>query len=145
MMKTTYNDGGREDAGYKGKTGDCGTRAIAIATGLDYQDVYDMIIEYAKKERTGKRKKKISHPRTGVYVNTMKKIMEALGWKWKATMGIGTGCTVHLNPDELPKGRIICRVSRHYVAVVDGEICDTHDCSRNGGRCVYGYWYEENA
>ena len=38
MMKTTYNDGGREDAGYKGKTGDCGTRAIAIATGLDYQE-----------------------------------------------------------------------------------------------------------
>ena len=56
-------------------------------------------------------------------------------------MGIGTGCTVHLNPNELPKGRIICRVTRHYVAVINGVINDTYDCSRDGTRCVYGYWY----
>jgi|TARA_Y100000310_G_scaffold68013_1_gene63357 hypothetical protein len=142
-IKTTFNDGGRKDAGYNGKTGDCGTRAIAIACGIPYQKVYDMVIEYAKKERTGKRKKGISHPRTGIYVNTMKKILADLGWKWKATMGIGTGCTVHLNPDELPSGNIICRVSKHYVAVIDGMINDTHDCSRNANRCVYGYWYKD--
>jgi|TARA_Y100000034_G_scaffold124852_1_gene173563 hypothetical protein len=141
----TFNDGGRKEAGYKGTTGDCGTRAIAIACQLPYQEVYDMVIEHASRERISKHKKSRSHPRTGIYMPTMKRIMEALGWKWKATMGIGTGCKVHLDPNELPKGRIICRVSRHYVAVVDGEICDTHDCSRNGGRCVYGYWYEENA
>ena len=29
-----YNDGGRTAAGFKGETGDCVTRAIAIATGL---------------------------------------------------------------------------------------------------------------
>lgn len=142
-MKHNYNDGGREGAGYKGKTGDCGTRAIAIACGLPYQDVYDLVNEYSKRELTGKRKKKISHPRTGIYVNTMKRIMESLGWKWKATMGIGTGCTVHLNPEELPGGKIICRVSKHYVAVIDGVINDTHDCSRDAGRCVYGYWYKD--
>ena len=141
-MKYNYNDGGRADAGYKGRTGDCGTRAIAIATGLAYQDVYDMVIECAKKERTGKRKKKISHPRTGIYVNTMKKILADLGWKWKATMGIGTGCTVHLDPSELPSGNIICRCSRHYVAMIDSVVNDTYDCTRNKSRCVYGYWYK---
>jgi hypothetical protein len=55
-------------------------------------------------------------------------------------MGIGTGCKVHLNADELPKGRLICNVSKHYSAVVDGVLNDTYDSSRNGNRCVYGYW-----
>ena len=35
-----YDDGGRKDAGYKGTTGDCGTRAIAIAMQRDYKEVY---------------------------------------------------------------------------------------------------------
>jgi hypothetical protein len=30
--------------------------------------------------------------------------------------------------------------SRHLVAVIDGVIHDTHDCSRDGTRCVYGYF-----
>jgi hypothetical protein len=55
-------------------------------------------------------------------------------------MGIGTGCTVHLKADELPAGRIIVRLSGHYAAVIDGVLHDTSDCSRDGTRCVYGYW-----
>ena len=35
------------------------------------------------------------------------------------------------------------RLSRHITAVVDGVIHDTHDPSRKGTRCVYGYWYQE--
>jgi len=31
--------------------------------------------------------------------------MAALGWTFTATMGIGTGCTVHLANGELPMGR----------------------------------------
>lgn len=72
-----------------------------------------------------------------------KKYLAALGWKWVATMGIGGGCKVHLKADELPSGTIICRVSRHYVAVVDGVINDTYDCSRGGTRCVYGHYIKE--
>ncbi len=55
-------------------------------------------------------------------------------------MKIGQGCTVHLRADELPGGRLIVRVSRHMCAVIDGVIHDTHDPSRAGTRCVYGYW-----
>jgi len=40
-MEFQFNDGGREAAGFKGKTGDCVTRSIVIATGLPYQKVYD--------------------------------------------------------------------------------------------------------
>jgi len=55
-------------------------------------------------------------------------------------MKIGSGCTVHLKKDELPKGRVIASLSKHLVAVIDGIIYDTYDCSQNGTRCVYGYY-----
>jgi hypothetical protein len=55
-------------------------------------------------------------------------------------MRIGSGCKVHLRADELPGGRLIVHVSKHIVAVLNGVIHDTHDCSRGGNRCVYGYW-----
>ena len=55
-------------------------------------------------------------------------------------MSIGSGCKVHLKADELPSGNIIVALSKHYCAVIDGVIHDTHDCSRNETRCVYGYW-----
>jgi hypothetical protein len=35
-----YSDGGRAAAGFKGETGDCVVRAIAIATEKDYREVY---------------------------------------------------------------------------------------------------------
>lgn len=139
-MSFTYNDGGRSAAGYKGHTGDCVCRSIAIVTGKDYQDVYNDLAELGKQERTGKRKKGKSHPRTGVYTRTIRKYMKSLGWEWCPTMGIGTGCTVHLNPDELIAGRLLVSLSRHYTAVIDGHVHDTHDPSKNGTRCVYGFF-----
>lgn len=66
--------------------------------------------------------------------------LESLGWTWTPTMRIGSGCRVHLRADELPGGRLIARLSKHLVAVIDGVIRDTHDCSRGGSRCVYGYY-----
>jgi hypothetical protein len=56
-------------------------------------------------------------------------------------MGIGTGCKVHLRNGELPNGRIIVKLSRHVAAVIDGVLHDlTEEVSRDGTRCVYGYW-----
>ena len=151
-MEWIYDDGGRAEAGFKGKTGDCACRAISIATGNPYKEMYNLINEFAKHERTGKRKTGISNARTGVYMNTMKKIMKHLGWEWIPTMEIGKGCRVHLSADELPKGTIIVRLTKHYVAVIDGVIHDTYNSSDRGcivdgdgndittDRCVYGYF-----
>ena len=142
MIEFVYDDGGRKDAGFKGQTGDCAVRAIAIAVEKDYGEVYHRINELARThERRGKRKRGISDARLGVYRPTMHRIMEELGWAWKPTMHIGSGCTVHLRADELPPGRIICSLSKHYAAVIDGVLHDTHDGSRDGTRCVYGYWF----
>lgn len=169
-MTFAYDDGGRAAAGYKGNAGDCAARSIAIATELPYQYVYDGINAVASRERRGKRKRGVSNARTGVYGPTIRKYMKSLGWRWVPTMAIGTGCRVHLTDGELPMGRLVVCVSRHYTAVVDGVIHDTHDPQREsetvyerktvrnpdgpgwihidiprqtGGRCVYGYFVKD--
>ena len=139
-----YDDGGRVNAGFKGDTGDCSTRAVAIATGNPYQQVYAMFAALAKVEHATVKnpRAKAGSPRTGVSMKVIKAYLETIGWVWTPTMAIGQGCTVHLRNDELPAGRIIARCSRHLVAVIDGVIHDTYDSSRGGTRCVYGYWQD---
>ena len=141
-----YNDGGRANAGYKGNTGDCVTRAIAIASGRPYQEVYDRLAEGNATQRRSRGRK---HSKDGVRtasrgINTTRKwykdYMKELGFEWKPTMFIGQGCKVHLKANELPKGNLVVNVSKHYVAVIDGVINDTYNPSRDGTRCVYGYY-----
>jgi hypothetical protein len=139
-MDFVFHDGGRAAAGFTGKTGDCITRSIAIATGKTYQEVYDALNELAQTERTSKRKKKRSSSRTSVYRQTYQRYLESLGWQWTSTMSIGSGCQVHLRASELPAGPLLVKVSRHLTAVIDGVLYDTHNCSRDERRCVYGYF-----
>lgn len=144
MMTTRFqfSDGGRGAAGFKGMaSGDCVTRAIAIATGAPYLDVYQYVNSFGKAERSSKQRRgKKSSASTGVYKPTTRAIMASLGWVWHPTMQVGSGCQTHLRADELPSGRIVVSVSRHLVAMIDGVIHDNHDCSRDGTRCVYGYY-----
>ena len=139
-MEFIKNDGGRRDAGYRGATGDCVTRAIAIATGKPYQDIYDDLIVAGAGLRQTKAVRG-SHPRTGVTRKVYERyITQTLGWKWHPTMAIGQGTKVHLKDGELPYGKLIVRLSKHLTAVVDGVIHDTFDPARGGTRCVYGYY-----
>jgi hypothetical protein len=129
------DDGGRAAAGFKGSAGDCATRAIAIATETDYREVYDALAGF-RHALTGKPRS----AREGIPRKAYDAYLELLGWEWTPTMRIGTGCTVHLRADELPAGRLVVRVTRHLTAVIDGVVHDTADPSRDGTRCVYGYW-----
>lgn len=137
-MKFQCNDGGRAKAGYKGKAGDCVTRSIAIITGLPYQQVYDSMNEGTQTQH----KQKGCGARQGISTSSpwFDRYMEGLGFRWVATMKVGSGCKVHLRDGELPMGRLVIRCSRHLTAVIDGVIHDTYDPSRDGTRCVYGYW-----
>jgi len=131
-------DGGREAAGFRGDAGDCVTRAIAIALELPYREVYDALAE-----RQAARGKPRS-ARNGIPRRVYEDYLGERGWRWFPTMHIGTGCRVHLRADELPEGRIIARLSKHVCAVIDGVVHDTHDPSRDGTRCVYGYFQHED-
>lgn len=128
-MEYVYNDGGRSQYFKAEGVGDCVCRAIAIVTEKDYKEVYNTIKEITDE-----------NPRNGLSKEATKKVCEYYGGKWVATMKIGSGCKVHLSKDELPDGRLICNLSRHVTCVIDGVIYDTYDCSRDGKRCVYGYW-----
>jgi hypothetical protein len=145
MEAFKFNDGGREAAGYKGKTGDCVCRSIAIVTGLPYQQVYEVLANGNATQRKGKREGSKAGVRTAAKgINTKRKwfadYMASLGFVWTPTMLIGQGCKVHLKAEELPTGKLIVNVSNHFTAVIDGVINDTYDCSRGGTRCVYGYY-----
>lgn len=139
-MEWVYDDGGRSGYYRAESVGDCVCRAVAIATGKDYKEVYDDINELAKSERTGKRKRGTSSARDGVYKDTIRKLMAGYGWEWVPTMQVGQGCKVHMRSEELPSGPLVVSLSKHCTAVVDGVCHDTYDPSRGGGRCVYGYF-----
>jgi hypothetical protein len=137
----TFDDGGRKAAGYRGTAGDCVTRAIAIVTDLDYETAYQLVNTTAKSEkpRNGARR---SNAREGVSKRTTRRTLAGLGWQWHPTMQIGSGCKTHLRADELPGGRILVQLSHHVSAVINGVVHDIYDPSRDGTRCVYGYWAE---
>lgn len=171
-MPFVYDDGGRAVAGFVGSTGDCVVRAVAIASGRPYAKVYAVLSEgkrtqrLSKRERIGSRDfgvaRKLSRSvRAGVNVNRVwfKRQMKRWGFRWVPTMTIGSGCRVHLVAGELPAGRLVVSVSKHYTAVVDGVVRDAYDPQRRtywptqgplgkvlglatvaSERCVYGYW-----
>jgi hypothetical protein len=146
-MPFVRDDGGRSAAGFaSNNVGDCVCRSVAIASGRPYHKIYDALARGNETQRRSKR----THPAhcgvrsasDGVYVQRkwFKDYMRRLGFEWVPTMRIGQGCKVHLRANELPKGRLVVEVSKHSTAVIDGVIHDTYDPSRNGTRCVYGYW-----
>ena len=146
-LKLKVDDGGRSAAGYKGKAGDCVVRSIAIVTGMSYQKVYQDLYNANENFRISSKtklarslKQKNDSPRTGTHRVVLKKYLEKLGWKWTPTMFVGQGCKVHLKKEELPSGILIVSCSKHITVVKNGVLHDTYDCSRNGTRCVYGYW-----
>ena len=149
-MRFIYDDGGRGDAGFKGRAGDCVARAVAVASRRPYAEVYTALSRGAGAER----KSRGATARNGVHTTRkwFKDYMRSLGFVWTPTMAIGQGCRVHLIDGELPPGRLVVSVSKHLTAVVDGAIHDTHDPQRvamwhqadgtitTSHRCVYGYW-----
>lgn len=132
-MEFIYDDGGRSHYYKASDVSDCAIRAIANATGKDYKEVYDelKILNKGKSCRDGTPKK------------VSRKWLLQNGWEWHPTMFIGQGCKVHMREDELPKGTLILQLSKHLVCIKDHVIHDTYDCSRDGTRCVYGYWAKD--
>ena len=128
-LQFNYNDGGRSIY-FRGKrVGDCCVRAAAIASGRDYMEVYKMAQNLSGES-----------PRNGMKTKDCKALMEALGGVWEPFMKIGSGCKVHMRPGEVPTGRVVCRLSGHMVAVIDGVVNDTYEDDRCGTRCIYGVW-----
>ncbi|MBM3966218.1 MAG: DUF2786 domain-containing protein [Planctomycetes bacterium] len=111
-----WNDGGRSSCGFVGLAGDCVTRAISIATGLAYRDVYNELSMLSGKS-----------PRAGMVDSITAQYLISRGWERQSTTGV-------LVEDFLvPVGTSIiechkCRRGNgHVFAVIDGVLHDTWD------------------
>ena len=127
-MNYHHNDGGREAAGYKGTAGDCGARAMAIALQLDYRSVYK---ELSQANADNGRSRSA---RSGIMKDTYTEVLKRHGWIWmKAPQFEGRKARC----SDMPKGRVIAKQAKHFVAVIDGVVNDSWNCTE---RMVYGYW-----
>ena len=135
-MKLIITDGGRKDAGLRGSfTGDCVIRSIAIASDRPYKRIHN---DFRRMIANG-----LGYvPEDGILTNkpAFKRYMIESGFVWNITCRIGSRDRVHMNAAELPMGRLVLSLSKHYTAVINHQIYDTYDCSNNGKRMVYGFW-----
>lgn len=129
MQTFVQTDGGRSQY-FKGAAGDCAPRAMAIALQLDYKQCYNELAE-AHRARTGKKT-----ARNGIYKDDFGAVLKRHGWVWHpAPKLVGRKARY----SDLPQGRVIARMARHFTAVIDGVVHDVWDCRE---KMVYGYWME---
>ena len=157
------NDGGRRDSGFRGNAGDCVARAVAIASGMPYKDVYNSLAHGNKNQRKTKNMQKSGlgkkSARHGIYTKRkwFKDYMKSLGFRWVATSGIGIESAKCCSED-IPDGNIIIAKRRHYAAVINGVLNDTYNSTEpryytgieNGNEYrrltftnLYGYWIKD--
>ena len=129
MASYIYHDGGRAEAGYKGKASDCAARSMAIALGIPYKQAYDEIASMNKEHGHSK------SARNGVYKEVFNDVLASHGWQWVSAMNMFEGRKARCS--DMPEGVVIARQAGHYVAVKNGTPFDTWDCT---AKMVYGYW-----
>ena len=150
-----WDDGGRRDAGFKGSAGDCGVRAIAIATGIAYRQVYDDLFAICKiwpgNTKEAKRIRANATPRKGLPRAVLARYLEELGWQRYKGINSQYG-NLRINDPDLPRQRTLCEVRKHYVTLRDNTARDTWDSRMtmpvytpeglvpSKPRVVYWYW-----
>ncbi len=133
-MDFIWDDGGRAASGYVGLSGDCVTRAIAIATGACYRDVY---------EKLGKASEK--SPRDGVHTEAAAVYLAERDWR--RTLGLERPFFV----EDLPPGIVIVHLARaneraqHFCTLIDHVVHDTWDPSDDDDYIVKSYWNSTEA
>lgn len=108
-MKFVSNDGGRSKY-FKGSSGDCAVRALAIYFNEDYKDVYDSFNPY---------KVIGGSPRNG---NTRQKIFDVYSKRGLVCLELHK----ELDVDELSQFNIIIEYENHVQACMKGVVHDTH-------------------
>ena len=133
MIGYVYNDGGRRAAGFKGNTGDCVPRAIAIVTGQPYIDVYKTMAAEMKangyaasgnayattKPKAGKRK------RGQLKAKDVQHKVKAMFGLTRVKLPKGPRPTYSQAFDTY--GPCLVGTTHHVAAVVDGALHDLFD------------------
>lgn len=134
-MELNWHDGGRFSSGYVGLTGDCVVRAIAIATGISYRDVYSEIGKASEKT-----------PRNGVPTTVASHYLAARQWHFTDVH------QARFNADSLPLGIVIVHLASdksrrhgHFCTVIDHVIQDTWNPSDDDQFSIAGFWTCDDA
>ena len=147
-MTFIIDDGGRSESGFKGDASDCVCRAIAIASGLPYLEVYARLAEGNATQRGGKGTRSA---REGISTKRkwFKDYMASIGFEWTPTMrpGMKQDERCYLLADgtiagDIPQGRLVLSLARHCSAHVNGINRDRFAPGDNawGRVTIYGYW-----
>ena len=112
------DDGGRAAAGFKGSAADCVTRAIAIASGRDYREVYRTVARM-NKEYGNTRSARNGTPNTVFY-----RALLHFGFV-KVKRGRGPWPTYTEVARKHPVAIVTTR--KHAAAIVNGNLRDTFD------------------
>jgi hypothetical protein len=135
-LRTEINDGGRKAAGFGNTNRDCVTRAIAIATGRPYEQVWQEMKPFACKRG----------PDHGVYTtrSTFHDYMKAHGFTYtKCLSPQGRAGRVKLRKGDLPsKHRLVVMTKGHAQAVINGVVQDMHATRTPNVRCYWTYTKE---
>jgi len=133
-MRFVWDDGGRAICGFVGLTGDCVPRAIAIATGAVYRDIYNTLGSQSAKS-----------PRHGVDTDTAAAYLRERDWI--RTIGFEQPFEI----EDLPMGVVIVHIAKangraqHFCTMVDHVIHDTWDPSDDDDYVVKSYWTSDSA
>ena len=132
MKNYIYDDGGRAKSGRKGVAGDCGCRAMAIATGIPYDECYKLLSR-ANHQAGGKRS-----ARNGVYKWVYEEVLQDIGWVWCKAPKFEGRKAYHY---DMPEEAVIGRMAGHYCAIINGVVHDSWDSTR---KMIYGYWKKKD-
>ena len=128
MIGYRYHDGGRATPGFKGDTGDCAIRALAILTGIFYADVYRrMAICMKRAGNAASGSAYCQRPRGGLNSTVSPRAVQNLV---KASYGLRR---IKLAPGPRPTwteawtlyGDCLVDTARHVAAMVGGNLRDT--------------------
>ena len=134
MIDYRYDDGGREAAGYRGRTGDCVVRAVVICTGEDYRAVYLTMAERMKSNSyaasgnayaTRERNRKAPHRKGQITARRVQdRVLEVYGFR---KVRLPAGARPTFTEAHRRYGDCIVGTTKHVAAVVDGVLRDTCD------------------
>lgn len=123
-------DGGRATSRRPRQTNDCTVRAIALATGADYDFAYDTLKEAGRKCSRGFHFRKWAKDQS----------FNGFTFEWMAFPAVKG--ERRMNPMSFyklfPQGRYIAKTARHVFAVIDGVVHDSWE--QRADRCIYGCW-----
>jgi hypothetical protein len=135
-----FSDGGRSKSSRPKQTNDCTVRAIALATGIDYDSIYNTLAEAGRK-CSGRFDLKTYLKENPVL--TLDGIEPIFKFTWQSFPAVAG--QRRMNPVTFSKqfnnGIFIVKVAKHVLTCIDGTFYDTSP--EREDRCIYGAWKVE--